>query len=101
MKPDPLAKAFAAVGIVVVSAAVVIPMILINSYTFWCLWGWFLQPLGLPAISFLQAMGIGMCVGYFRDPNAATEGSKNKKLALILCRPFLVLAIAWVIHLYM
>lgn len=33
---------------------------LLNAFTFWALWGWFLVPIGAPPITYAHAYGIGL-----------------------------------------
>lgn len=67
-------------------------------------WGWFAVPLlGLPALSFIPAMGVSLLVGYLTHhviPDyKGHEVKMSSTLYSIFAYPAVCLAIGWVIHL--
>lgn len=84
------------------------PMLLWYGYALSVLWGWFLVPLGLPAVSPLQAAGIDLLVAFVlsqfptrREFGSAIEvNSKGPwfRLCLRVTIPALTLGFGWLIH---
>ena len=82
-----------------------VPSIIIRGLVFTILWGWFVVPLGIAAISIAHAIGLTSLI-HFVFMSYAKEKHKNEhKLGFLVSRmlivPFVVLFFAWIIHLFM
>lgn len=66
------------------------------------MWSWFLVPLGVPAISIPLAIGISMLVAMLTNHDAQTnKRGIGEAISIALIGPFVVLALAWVVTLFM
>lgn len=84
-------------GVLLVIVAVV-AAVLWWSWATVVMWGWFMVPLGLPALSIPQVAGISGLISLFKGPN--TKKSEDKEwpegLTLIVLSPAFILAFGWV-----
>ena len=67
------------------------------------LWGWFMVPtLGLPVISLVQAIGIGIVIGLLTQQHIPRNADEYKELLVYaVITPVLATAFGWVVHLFM
>lgn len=90
----------------------VVLSIIIGGYTIQQLWGWFVVPLGLPAIGYLHAAGLGSLFAFMcpwvdtsdlaKKPTDHPVASLVAKLiVMLLVRPGLALLFGYWIHSYM
>lgn len=103
--------AFGCVSALVAFPLIVAMSVFINGFVAQHLWTWFLVPLGLPAIGYLHAAGIGCLVSFLcplvDTSNLAIRDDKNNKdvfltqISSIFARPLSALVIGYVIHLFM
>ncbi len=83
--------------------AFVLPLAAWSAYVMSMLWGWFLVPLGVPAIGFVQAWGIMLMISVTRGLRAA-EPEDNKALQRLgawLLGTVLALGIGYVLKGYL
>lgn len=71
------------------------------------LWGWFLVPLGVPAITFWHASGLGALLGVFLGPRGISRTSEGPRtmdseityhLCCAVLIPLFSLLSGWVAH---
>lgn len=101
----------------IVAAIFVAPTIIIAQVGEWLLWGWavsklwgwFLVPLGVPAITVLHGLGISMFMAVFKQyvPKQKEKGKDTSIPALIgeilgiLLRPLLPVLVGWIVVQFM
>lgn len=91
------AEAAASVFAGIVALAWIPLVVLWGTLPVWLIWNWFMPGFGLPAITFLQAIGIQLVW----DALAASGQKKEMHWpTMLLGRPLLI-AIAYVVHLIM
>lgn len=111
---ESLEKAAHTVGVALGSIAVLFVIVLIialgamiNGLVIWTMWGWFVTPLGLPALGFAQAIGLGFFVRYLTWQHAFTnkddedKDAQARRLIVVFVYPFLVLGLGFIAHLFM
>lgn len=85
----------------------VIPASVMRGWVLKIIWGWFLVPLGVPAVGIVQALGISALVGMLTHEMAGTQGHKyddNKNVNLMtsiflaFVQPLAVLFFCWLIR---
>ena len=88
---------------VLVFIATTVGLYLLNGVTLMLLWGWFMVPtFGLPVISLVQAIGIGMVIGFLTFQHIPRNKEEEKEMiALALLIPVLTIAFGWGFHLFM
>jgi len=68
-------------------------------------WLWFIVPLGVQPIGYLQALGIGVLARYLARDDTAEKGCKEKEYAELvaeaLTAPTMTLLFMWLVHLAM
>ena len=70
-----------------------------------CLWGWFVVPLGVPAITLWHGTGLavlGGLVAAHHHPAYKAEGTVGdllRRITLLILRPTIVLGVGFVAHL--
>jgi hypothetical protein len=79
-----------------------------NGFVASILWGWFVVPLGVPTISYLHAVGLGLVVGIYKNAPAAQQQGKKSEIDAMgemlghaFVTPALMLVIGWFIKLLM
>lgn len=78
-----------------------VPYLVLNCYVAWCLWYWFVVPLGAPRIGLLEMWGLSLAINYLiNDPNQASQGSSLQKVGMSLAKPIVGLIVGWVLHQY-
>ena len=77
-------------------------LVLLRGWVLSVLWGWFLVPLGIPAIGISHALGVNLIVTYliYQYPNFRSEPNLKESLTYIFI-PFAALGIGWVFHFFM
>lgn len=78
---------------------------LLRGWALSILWGWFMVPLGLPALPLVTAMGVALVVSFMTYQRIPDCKEKDKEwyerlgdtLGHIILMPFLVLGIGWII----
>ena len=83
--------------------ALMIVAYLLNGVALKLLWGWFMVPtLGLPVISLVQAIGIGIVIGFLTQQHIPRDEDEKKELLVFeVLTPVLAIAIGWIVHLFM
>jgi hypothetical protein len=61
------------------------------------LWGWFMVPLGLPALGVAQAIGIALVAGMLTHQMPRGEAETSALFAFAFLAPLFSLAIGWVV----
>lgn len=68
------------------------------------LWGWFLTPLGLPAITWVHGAGIDALIGFMAypgrvaaHPDVSTSARLSNHLVNLYVRPLVALGVGWVL----
>lgn len=97
------------IGALMIVGAVVFmltALALLNAFVIQYLWLWFVVPtFGLAALTFVQAIGFGIIVGYLTHQHTPKFKNQtpdtNNDLMMIYLRPFMVLGIAWIVQLFM
>ena len=76
---------------------------LLNGVVLKLLWGWFMVPtLGLPVISLVQAIGIGIVISFLTQQHIPRDEDEKKKLLVFeILKPVFTIAVGWVVHLFM
>jgi len=78
---------------------------ILKGYVLSILWGWFIVPVfSLPELTVVSAIGIAIVVSYLTHQYNENKGegkSFDKRIAIIILRPFFVLLFGWVVHLFM
>jgi len=70
------------------------------------LWGWYIVPLGLPAIGIVHAIGLALLVRYLTyhhnkcKRETEEENPISKLVARVFVYPIAVLFIGWLIHIF-
>lgn len=67
----------ASTGVLVFSLLALVPLVLLNCYVIATLWGWFLVPLGLPAVTMAHAFGIDALLSYLVGAGSAVHMLRN------------------------
>lgn len=94
----------AAVGLLVIVTLITIPALMYQGWVFAKLWGWLIMPIfpGLPALSFIFAMGLVFFVRYIVGAKNDTPDKTTKWyvtiLTIQLVAPTLALGMGWLIH---
>lgn len=93
---------------IVVAALLVIlaiaPVLIIHGYVISIMWGWFVVPLGVPAIGIAHAIGLAGMLGAL---NVAKSSDKVEGRAMawimdmLLIRPAIILGIGWIVKQFM
>ena len=76
---------------------------LLNGVALKLLWGWFMIPtFSLPAISLVQAMGIGIMIGFLTQQHIPRDQDAKKEVFLFeVVSPVIAIVVGWVVHLFM
>ena len=76
-----MAEKLAKIGIgmiaVLIATPLVIAMALYHAVVLWLLWGWFMVPLGVPAIHIAWAIGIKMVANMLAPPQPRSEDTNK------------------------
>ena len=64
------------------------------------LWGWFIVPLGLPAIGIAAAIGISVTMSAMRGHRKGPDDKGWKSIAMAVLHPWFFLAIGWIAKQY-
>ena len=74
----------------------------LNALALVCLWSWYLVPLGVGEIGYVQAMGIGLIFSLVRGTRTRKRDyDVCSEAGLVLTTPLVVLLFGWVIHFLM
>jgi hypothetical protein len=89
--------------ILFVVVVVMVGVYMLNGVALQLLWNWFMVPtLGLPAISLVQAIGIGILISFLTHQHIPREKEERKQLfAFVILNPIIAIAFGWVVHLFM
>lgn len=71
-----------------------------NAWAIMTVWNWHMVHVGLPVITMIDAMVIAILVGYITQSALGKQEEKKPSMteaAIIMCRPILVVAAAWVL----
>ncbi len=74
------------------------------AYLFQCVWLWFVVPLGVPALSYVHAMGLEIfisCMMFKPELRDRTRAEAIYALKQQYTVPTLVFVCAWVVHMFM
>ncbi len=76
---------------------------LLNGAALMLLWGWFMvSTFGLPVISLVQAIGIGIIIGFLTQQHIPRDEDMKKELLLYeIILPVFATATGWIVHLFM
>lgn len=98
----------------VILAIIALPVLIVinsilNGFVLTVLWGWFVVPLfSLPPLNIPQAVGISIILSYLTHQKTDTKDKDDgfwstilSALLYIILYPLLVLAIAWVVQLFL
>lgn len=65
------------------------------------MWGWFIVPLGLPELSYLNALGLNLLVNLFSFSNEKKTIKDAKESFMLALTPSLILLVGFLVHLFM
>ena len=71
---------------------------IICSFTIMVMWGWFIVPLGLPAINIVQACGIDLLVSFIITTEPPKELSFWERWTYATVYAIMTLLCGWVLH---
>lgn len=99
-------KVFAGLIVIIMFAVIIVPITLLRGYAMYKCWGWFMVPtFGLPTLSIIQALGVGLTVGVLHphpfSSNKDDEEKWYKPLVMQLLYPIVVLAVGYIYHCFM
>ena len=83
---------------------IVIGIIVIHGFIVKLMWGWFVVPLGLPVLSIVHAIGLGLLFKYLTWQHRSKDDKDDSvaiKLTTALLYPFLILGLGYLTHLFM
>jgi len=98
-----------AVGLLILLVLMPLGMVL-SAWVITIMWSWFVVPVfALPLLTKAQALGLSLLVGYitwqYTNTNSDSESGPwkwfGRAVGLAIFRPLLVLAISWVVHLFL
>lgn len=100
---ESVAGVFGALAVLVVAGGI------LRGFVLAVMWGWFIQPLGVPAIDVAQAIGIALIAAFLFQGKGATDDSNGGgfgeafvgALATAILSPLFLLVLGWFIHLFM
>lgn len=85
--------------------SIIIPYTIVRGFVVSILWGWFITPFGLPAISLPLAIGLSLTIGYITSKTADNHKDDREtdwtKFTANLIGPLVVLTLGYVVHLYL
>ena len=93
--------------ILVTLAVVITAAAAVNGLVIKIMWGWFVTPLGLPALGYAQAIGLGFLARYLTwqqqtpDQNDDDKEAKIRRMVVVFLYPFIVLGLGFVAHSFM
>jgi hypothetical protein len=92
-------------GFVTLIIGSVVYAAVVGAWVISILWGWFVTPtFGIPVPPLPMVMGLTLTAGYLTRNNRTQwkdhETDTGAELVSLLIGPWLVLAVAWVIHLF-
>lgn len=75
-------------------------LILVRSWVIWLMWGWFVVPLGVPAIGVVHALGLSALVGVLTHDGKDSDDADSALAAVIthLLRSGLWALLGWAVH---
>lgn len=84
--------------LILVGAILIIPLLLIEQgWAISTLWGWFIVPLGVPAIGIASAIGIAITFSVLRySHNKTDEGDKWERMARLVLTPVIAVCLGWI-----
>ncbi len=84
---------------------IIIGIIVIHGFVIKMMWGWFLTPLGLPALSIVHAVGLGLLFKYLTWQHSKNDKEEDASISLKLITaiiyPFLILGLGYITYLFM
>lgn len=88
-----------AIGLIAICLAGLVGLAVLRGFVLASLWGWFVVPLGVPALGIAQAIGISLIVSLFlahlaRD-KSDDEGEGWKRLGLTMVRALSITLLSW------
>lgn len=82
-----------------IGALLLIPLsVLVSGFTLSTLWGWFMQPLGLPPVSILQAYGVVLVFSCLHHTPESKDESLTAALARVIIKAAVLLTFGFVVH---
>lgn len=82
-------------------AVVIVPLALLRGWVLSLLWGWFIVPLGVPAVGVVHAIGIAFVVGMFTSAAKVDSDHPWRNIAIGFLAPLLTLAFGAIVHGFM
>jgi hypothetical protein len=76
--------------------ALILLLIIQQAWAISVLWGWFIVPLGLPAIGIAAAIGISTTMSAMRGRLKGPDDEGWKTIAKSVLQPWFCLAIGWI-----
>jgi hypothetical protein len=77
---------------------------LLDGFALMLLWNWFMTTTfsGLPALSLVQAIGIGIVIGFLTHQHIPRDKEQqNEMMVYAIIVPVLSIIIGWVVHLFL
>jgi hypothetical protein len=94
------AVTMASVGIAVSFVVLLVVASLVEGWVLSILWGWFITPLGFPIISIWHGVGISLMMHFSAPYRSPIEPDLYNALGYVICRPFITLAVCWLVHFF-
>jgi len=88
-----------AVAYVLACAMGVVLLVFLRGFALKCMWGWFVMPLGVMALSFWHALGLSVTLLAFTGRSSSTDPKESfgMRVAVAICVTLLLLGVAWLI----
>ena len=87
------------------AAGIIIGSSVLGGWVLSLLWAWFLVPMGLPAITIAQAIGVSLVISMLTQqfiPDARTAEQRKAQLwhnvLITILHPFMVLLMGWIVR---
>ena len=80
---------------------VFVPVMLLRGYVLHAMWGWFVVPLGVPAVGIVHAIGIAGVAGALVPNHRGDDSPSWRQLAVGMVNMLLTWGIAAIVHLFM
>ena len=91
---------------VVILVILTVPYLYLHTYMMAVLWGWYVVPLGLPAIGLAHMWGLSCLIAIYNFHNGPKKQFKTKRdqvqdNIIVILRPFLIFGLAAIGRLFM
>lgn len=76
---------------------------IVRGFVLSILWGWFLVPLGVPAVGVAGAIGVALVIGMLTEhlKNQDSTEDVGVQITVSLLSPFFILLLGYIVHSFM